>query len=58
VHTSTFALPGVRVEAAGPHADAERITAVAAETAGQGPMEQVATPASWHNACCKEASCD
>ena len=48
VHLSAFDLPGVRVEAAGPHADAERIAAVAAEAAGQGPMEQVATLRDFH----------
>jgi sterol 3beta-glucosyltransferase len=48
VHTSFFALPGVRVEAAGPHADTDRIAAVAAEAAGQGPMEQVATLRDFH----------
>ncbi len=48
VHGSAFALPGVRVEAAGPHADADRIAAVAAEAAGQGPMTQVATLRDFH----------
>jgi sterol 3beta-glucosyltransferase/vancomycin aglycone glucosyltransferase len=48
VHGSAFALPGVRVEAAGPHADPARIAAVAAEAAGQGPMEQVATLRDFH----------
>lgn len=48
VHGSAFAMPGVRVEAAGPHADADRIAAVAAEAAGQGPMEQVATLRDFH----------
>jgi UDP:flavonoid glycosyltransferase YjiC (YdhE family) len=48
VHGSAFALPGVRVEAAGPHADADRIAAVAAEAAGQGPMDQVATLRDFH----------
>ncbi|HSI98989.1 MAG TPA: glycosyltransferase [Patescibacteria group bacterium] len=48
VHGSAFTLPGVRVEAAGPHADAERIAAVAARAAGQGPMEQVATLRDFH----------
>ena len=43
VHGSAFALPGIQVETAGPHADAERIAAVAAVAAGQGPMQQVAT---------------
>jgi sterol 3beta-glucosyltransferase len=48
VHGSAFALPGVLVETAGPHADADRIASVAAEAAGQGPMEQVATLRDFH----------
>ena len=48
VHGSAFALPGIRVEIAGPHADADRIAAVAAEAAGRGPMEQVATLRNFH----------
>lgn len=48
VHRSAFAQPGIRVEIAGPHADADRIGAVAAEAAGQGPMDQVATLRDFH----------
>lgn len=48
VHGSAFALPGIKVETAGPHADAERIAAVAAVAAGQGPMQQVATLRDFH----------
>ncbi len=48
VHRRLLEAPGVRVETAGPHADAARITAVAAEAAGQGPMQQVATLRDFH----------
>lgn len=48
VHGTAFALPGIRVETAGPHADPDRIAAVAAEAAGQGPMHQVATLRDFH----------
>lgn len=48
VHHSAFAASGVRLEAAGPHADPDRIAAVAAEAAGQGPMQQVATLRDFH----------
>jgi sterol 3beta-glucosyltransferase len=48
VHGTAFALPGIRVQTAGPHADPARIAAVAAEAAGQGPMEQVATLRDFH----------
>ena len=40
--------PGVRVEVAGPHADAGRIAAVAAEAAGRAPLEQVAVLRDFH----------
>lgn len=48
VHTTAFDLPGVRVEAAGPHADPERIAAVAADAANRGPMDQVAALRDFH----------
>lgn len=48
VHRSSFSTPGVRVEVAGPHADPARITAVAAEAARRGPMEQVALLREFH----------
>ncbi len=48
VHRRLLEAPRVRVETAGPHADAARITAVAAEAAGQGPMQQVATLRDFH----------
>jgi len=48
VHGSAFTHPGIHVETAGPHADADRIAAVAAVAAGQGPMEQVATLRDFH----------
>jgi UDP:flavonoid glycosyltransferase YjiC (YdhE family) len=48
VHATAFDLPGVRVEAAGPHADPERIAAVAADAARRGPMEQVAVLRDFH----------
>ena len=48
VHGTAFAVPSVRVETAGPHADPDRIAAVAATAAGQGPMDQVATLRDYH----------
>lgn len=48
VHQSAFAENGIHVEAAGPHADPDRIAAVAAEAAGQGSMQQVATLRDFH----------
>ncbi len=48
VHRALLDLPGIRVESAGPHADPARITAVAADAAGQGPMQQVATLRDFH----------
>ncbi|HEU5326413.1 MAG TPA: glycosyltransferase [Candidatus Limnocylindria bacterium] len=48
VHATAFDLPGVRVEPAGPHADPERIAAVAAEAASRGPMDQVAVLRDFH----------
>jgi sterol 3beta-glucosyltransferase/vancomycin aglycone glucosyltransferase len=48
VHGSVFTIPGVRMETAGPHADADRISAVATEASRRGPMEQVATLRDFH----------
>ena len=48
VHRAMFDVPEIRVETAGPHADPARITAVATEAAGQGPMQQVATLRDFH----------
>lgn len=48
VHRAALAMPGVRVEVAGPHADANRIAAVAAEAARRGPMDQVAVLRDFH----------
>jgi len=48
VHAEFLAVPGVRVEVAGPHADPRRIAATAAAAARQGPMEQVATLRDFH----------
>ena len=48
VHRSALAQPGVRVEVAGPHADAGRIAAVAAEAADRNPIEQVAVLRDFH----------
>jgi len=48
VHRTALALPGVRVEVAGPHADPNRIVAVAAEAARRGPMDQVAVLRDFH----------
>lgn len=48
VHRTALALPGVRVEVAGPHADPSRIAAVAADAARRGPMDQVAVLRDFH----------
>jgi len=48
VHQAALSLPGVRVETAGPHADAARISSVAAEAAGKGPLDQVAVLRDFH----------
>lgn len=48
VHRAALSGPGIRVELAGPHVDPARIEAVAAEAAGQGPMEQVAILRDFH----------
>lgn len=48
VHGRLLDLPGVRLELAGPHADASRIAAVAADVARRGPMEQVASLRDFH----------
>lgn len=48
VHRSALTQPGVRVEVAGPHADATRITAVAADAATRPPLEQVAVLRDFH----------
>lgn len=48
VHGAAMAVPGMRVETAGPHADPERIAAVAAEAARLGPMDQVAVLRYFH----------
>lgn len=48
VHGAAMAVPGVHVETAGPHADPERIAAVAAEAARLGPMDQVAVLRNFH----------
>jgi sterol 3beta-glucosyltransferase len=48
LHRAALSLPGVRVEVAGPHADPARIAAVAAEAAGQRPLEQVAVLRDFH----------
>ncbi len=48
LHRAAFALPGVRVEVAGPHADPGRIAAVAAEAAGRPPLDQVAVLRDFH----------
>jgi sterol 3beta-glucosyltransferase len=48
VHRAALAQPGVRVEVAGPHADAARIDAVAAQAAERGPMDQVAILRDFH----------
>ena len=48
VHRTALAIPGVRVEVAGPHADPARIAAVAAEAAQRGPLDQVAVLRDFH----------
>ena len=48
VHRAALAMPGVRVEVAGPHADANRIATVAAEATRRGPMDQVAVLRDFH----------
>ena len=48
VHRAALSEAGVRVEVAGPHADAARIAAVAAEVAGRPPLQQVATLRDFH----------
>jgi sterol 3beta-glucosyltransferase len=48
VHQVALSVPGVRVETAGPHADAARILTVAAEAAEKGPMDQVAVLRDFH----------
>lgn len=48
VHRVALTQPGVRVEVAGPHADPERIAAVAAEAAERGPLDQVAVLRDFH----------
>ncbi len=48
VHRSMLARPGVRVEVAGPHADAARIAAVAADAVDRGAMDQVAVLRDFH----------
>ncbi|HEY6608026.1 MAG TPA: glycosyltransferase [Candidatus Limnocylindria bacterium] len=48
VHRTALAVPGVRVEIAGPHADPARITAIAAEAASRGPLDQVGVLRDFH----------
>ncbi len=48
VHRTALAIPGVRVEVAGPHADRARIAAVAAEAAERRPLDQVAVLRDFH----------
>jgi sterol 3beta-glucosyltransferase len=48
VHRAALAQAGVRVEVAGPHADAARIDDVAADAASRGPMDQVAILRDFH----------
>lgn len=48
VHRMALAQSGVRVEVAGPHADAARIAAVAADAAQRSPLEQVAVLRDFH----------
>jgi sterol 3beta-glucosyltransferase len=48
VHRAAFAEAGVQVEVAGPHADAARIAAVAADVAGRPPLQQVAVLRDFH----------
>ena len=48
VHRAALSEAGVRVEVAGPHADASRIAAVAADVAGRPPLKQVAILRDFH----------
>jgi sterol 3beta-glucosyltransferase len=48
VHRAALTEAGVRVEVAGPHADAGRIAAVAADVAGRPPLQQVAVLRDFH----------
>jgi sterol 3beta-glucosyltransferase len=48
VHRAALSEAGVRVEVAGPHADAARIAAVAADVAGRPPLQQVAVLRDFH----------
>ncbi len=48
VHRAALSEAGVRVEVAGPHADAGRIAAVAADVAGRPPLQQVAILRDFH----------
>jgi UDP:flavonoid glycosyltransferase YjiC (YdhE family) len=48
VHRAALNVPGVRVETAGPHADAARIASVAADAAEKGPMDQVGVLRDFH----------
>ena len=48
VHRAALGQAGVRVEVAGSHADPARITAVAADAARRGPLEQVAVLRDFH----------
>ncbi|HET8777546.1 MAG TPA: nucleotide disphospho-sugar-binding domain-containing protein [Candidatus Limnocylindria bacterium] len=48
VHRSLLSQAGVRVEVAGPQADASRIASVAADAATRGPMDQVAVLRDFH----------
>ena len=48
VHRAALSEAGVRVEVAGPHADAARIAAVAADVAGRPPLQQVAILRDFH----------
>ena len=48
VNRAALSVEGVRVEVAGPHADAGRIAAVAADVAGRPPLQQVAVLRDFH----------
>jgi sterol 3beta-glucosyltransferase len=48
VHRAALSEAGVRVEVAGPHADAGRIAAVAADVAGRPPLQQVSILRDFH----------
>lgn len=48
VHRAALAADGVRVEVAGPHADASRIAAVAADAAARSPIDQVSVLRDFH----------